>query len=115
MGVALDRRGIRALCRPYTEAAEQDRLAEDNIRLLAAGDRAVEYCRDANTRLAEIHLGGLRTFFALAALESHVGQVRLAGYLEAANVWRTARYPRQVAIAALAMREKAKRLLAWLA
>lgn len=115
MGAAKENRGCAVLVRPFQEASDYRAWADESMRLLVAADAAVEFCRDINSRLAEIESGkGIAAAQRRAYLNCHVGQVRFSKYLDACNVWRDAYGQRPVAFAALRMRKAAEHLMAWI-
>lgn len=115
MGVAAYNRGTQSILRPLREAAEHDRWVENSLRTFVAAEKSVEYCRNVNSLLAEIHgHKGIRLAFAQANLNSHVGQRRRDKYLAACAIWRGAKPGRSEWFAALNMGEAAKNLMEWL-
>lgn len=115
MGVAAYNRGTASILRPFQEAAEHNRWVEDSLRAFAAAEKAVEYCRNVNSLMAEIHAHkGIRLAFAQANLNSCVGQKRRGKYLDACEKWRDARPGRQEWFAAMDMHKAAKSLIEWL-
>ncbi len=115
MGVAAYRRGSANLVRPLQEAVDHANYVDESFRLLVAADAAVEFCREVNAKLAEIHAGkGIAAAQRRAYLECHVGQNRRAKYIAACTEWRDAYGQRPVAFAALKMRKAAEFLMEWI-
>jgi hypothetical protein len=108
-------RGDASLRRPFDEAAEHARWVDDSFRAMLAAERTVTWCRAFNGLLADISAcRGLRWVFAQANLRSHVGQVRLAKYLAAYQVWREQPPGRPEWFATMDMAKTGKHLASWL-
>jgi hypothetical protein len=115
MGAAAYNRGTRAIGADIEAMIDHDRRTEEGFRLLAAADAAEEFCREVNTKLAEIQNGkGIAPVQQRAHLNCHVGQSRLSKYAIARDAWRETYGQRNVAFAALRMRKAAEFLMQWI-